>query len=252
MLGHFVDSIFLGYYRAAFVLISSFSALLPFSGVLLPIFTQIGGKRLKRGVQKSFKYLIIVAIPLTIGLMILSKYIIFLLYGKEYLPASVPLLFLSLLIIVTPLIALYSAIFQAKEKPMFLAKFAIISLLINIVLNYILIKTLLSISQQYAIIGAAIATLISNIFLLAVLMIKTNSYFKIRPSIKMILKSIFATAIMSAFLLVFMKFVNINLFSGALMVILGIIIYFFVIFLIKGLGKEDIDTFKLIIKKEEQ
>jgi O-antigen/teichoic acid export membrane protein len=249
MLGRFVDASYLGYYRVAFILVVSIAALLPFSGILLPIFTQIHGKRLDRGFQKSLRYLLILALPMSVGIIIISKYIILVLYGKEYLPASITLMVLSPLIIISPLILLYSTIFQAKEKPKLLANSAIISLLINISLNYFLIKILLGIGQNYALIGAGIATLVSNIFFLTVLIFKTNSNFKIKSDYKIIPKSAFATAIMAVFLLLFMRVIEINILSGAIMIFLAAIIYFSFMFLIKGLGKEDILLVKTLFKR---
>ncbi len=249
MLGRFVDAEYLGFYRAALTLVISLASLLPFSGVLLPIFTQIHGKRLDRGFEKSFGYLIILIIPMSIGLMFISKYVIFLIYGKEYLLASSSLLVLSSLIIISPLISLYSTIFQAKEKPKILAKFMLVSLVMNIILNYILIKLLLNISQEYALFGAGSATLISNIFFLVVLINKTKFQFKIKPDKRIILKSIFSTIAMAIFLFIFMKYVNINIFSGVIMIILAALIYFSVMFLIKGLIREDLNLLKIIFRK---
>jgi len=250
MLGHFVEAEYLGYYKAAFVLVASISSLLPFSGILLPIFTQIQGERLDRGFKRSLRYLIILAIPMSVGLIFISKYIILLFYGKEYLPASTPLLVLSILIIISPLISLYSTIFQARDKINLLVKFAIISLLMNIVLNYTLIKLLLNISPEYSIIGASIATLASNAFFLSALIIKTKSQFKIRLDNNIILKSIFATMMMSIFIFAFMKYVEIDILSGIVMIISSAIIYFLIIFLVKGLGKEEISLFKFMLHRK--
>lgn len=249
MLGRFVDAEYLGFYRAALTLVISISALLPFSGVLLPIFTQIHGKRLDRGFEKSLRYFVILAIPMVIGLMFIAKYVILLIYGKEYLLATSSLFVLSLLIIISPLVSLYSTLFQAKEKPKLLAKFVIISLIMNIVLNYILIKILLNISQEYAILGAGAATLISNFFFLGILIGKTKSQFKINLNKNPILKSILATAIMALFLLIFQSLIEMNILSGSVMIILSIIIYFSFMFLIKGLVKEDLNLLRNIFNK---
>ena len=249
MLGKFVDAEYLGYYRVALGLVVSISAILPFTGTLLPIFTQIHNRRLDRGFQKSFGYLIILIIPMSIGMMFISKHIILLIYGKEYLPAASSLLVLSILIVISPLISLYSTMFQAQEKPKILAKFMTISLVMNILLNYTLIKILLTISQEYAILGAGIATVISNVFFLGVLVSKTKSQFKIKIDKKIILKSIFSTIIMAIFLFAFMSYVDMNIFSGATMVILATIIYFSAMFFVKGITKEDINLFRTIFKR---
>ena len=239
ILGRFVDASYLGYYRVALGLVLSISGLLPFSGVLLPIFTQINGKRLDRGFTKSLRYLILLSIPMAVGLMFIAKYVLFLIYGEAYLPASPVLLILSPLIIIAPLVALYSTVFQAKEKPEILAKFILFSLIINIILNYILIKLLLNISQEYALIGASIATLISNIFLLNFLIIKTKSKFKIKLERNIIIKPVIATGIMALFLFVYNAYIDISIFSGLFEVLLGVVVYFGSLILIKGATKDD-------------
>lgn len=249
MLGRFVDAEYLGFYRAALTLVISISSLLPFSGVLLPIFTQIHGKRLDRGFEKSLRYFIILAIPMVVGLMFIAKYAILLIYGKEYLLATPSLFVLSFLIIISPVISLYSTLFQAKEKPRLLAKFMLISLVMNITLNYILIKILLNISQGYAILGAGVAILISNLFLLGILINKTKSQFNIKINKNPILKSILATAAMALFLWAFKNLIDIGIVSGTVMIILAAIIYLSFMFLIKGLRKEDLDLLNVLFKR---
>ncbi|MDP3992348.1 MAG: oligosaccharide flippase family protein [Nanoarchaeota archaeon] len=248
MLGRFVGAEYLGFYRAALTLVISISSLLPLS-VLLPIFTQINGKRLDRGFDKSFRYLMIFAIPMVIGLMFIAKYAILMIYGKEYLLATPSLFVLSFLIIISPITSLYSTLFQAKEKPKLLAKFVVISLVMNIILNYILIKILITISQEYAILGAGAAILISNLFFLGILISKTKSQFKIKINKNPILKSILATAVMALFLWTFQSYVDINIFSGAVMIIMAIVIYFSFMFLIKGINKEDVNLLKIVFRR---
>jgi O-antigen/teichoic acid export membrane protein len=251
MLGKFVDAEYLGYYRAALGLVVSISAILPFSGTLLPIFTQIHNKRLNRGFKKSLEYLVILIIPMAIGIAFLSKYIILLIYGEKYLIASSSLLLLSLLIIISPLISLFSTVFQAKEKPKTLAKFMAFSLILNIILNYILIKSFLSFGQEIAVLGAGTATIISNGFFLGVLTRKAKSQFKLDLGKKIILKALFATFIMAIFLFIFNRLTDLNLFLGFLEILLGILIYFSVLFLIKGITKEDLNLLKRVFRKKK-
>jgi len=249
MLGRFVDAEYLGFYRAALTLVISISSLLPFSGVLLPIFTQIHGKRLYHGFEKSLRYFIMLSIPMVVGLMFIAKYAIFYIYGKEYLLATSSLFVLSFLILISPLISLYSTLFQAKEKPKLLVKFVIISLVLNIILNYILIKILLTISQEYAVLGAGVAILISNLFLLGILISKTKSQFKIKINKNPILKSILATGIMALFLVIFKNLIDISIISGTVMIFLAVIVYFSFMFLIKGLVKEDLSLLKNLFRR---
>ncbi len=249
MLAKFVDAAYIGYYRAGLSLVLTLSSLLAFSGILLPMFTQINQRRIERGFQKTFKYTVMLTIPAAFGLMFVAKYFILAIYGTEYILATSSLYILSFLIITLPLVALYSVIFSAKEKPKFLAKFSVIALLVNIVLNYILIKSLVNISQEYAILGAGFATVISRAFYLSVLVIKTKTQFKLKAEKSPIIKSIIASIVMVAFLILFNYCVDMNLFLGIVEIILAILIYFGVLWLIRGIGKEDLELLKLLKPK---
>ena len=249
MLGKFVELSYLGYYRVALSLIITIASLFSLSGVLLPMFTQIDKKRFERGFQKTFRYLMLIAIPATAGVLFIGKYLIFTIYGKEYLLAVSSLYFLSILIITMPLIALYTIIFQSKEKPKILAKSVFITLIINVILNYVLIKYLLQFSQEYAIMGAGIATVASRLILLGILVVSTKNKFNLSVRGIDIRKPIFATLVMALFLLAFNSLVNINLFFGILEIILGAGIYFGTLILIKGVGKEDWRLVKSLFRK---
>ncbi|MFH1308549.1 MAG: flippase [Patescibacteria group bacterium] len=246
MLGKFVDAAYMGYYRAALGLVLSISAILSVAFILLPIFSQIDGERLKRGFVKVTKYVLIFAIPFVIGLLITSKFVIGLLYGSEYLPAIVPLWSLSFLILVVSLLYLYKPVFQAKEKAKIIAIVTVIALVINIVLNFILITWLIQYGQVYAILGAGIATTLSKLFLVICLAVKSKKEFGIKiPGINFV-KPLIASLIMIIFLIGFAYFIDINTFTGIVQIIGGIIIYFLSLFLIKGIRKEDFKLLKYL------
>jgi len=249
MLGKFVESSYLGYYRAALSLIITLASLFSLSAILLPMFTQIHKKRFERGFQKTFRYLMLIVIPATAGILFIGKHLIFAVYGKEYLLAVSSLYFLSVLIITMPLITLYTTILQSKEKTKILAKSVLISLIINIVLNFVLIKYLLQFSQEYAIIGVGISTVVSRVFLLGILIVSAKHQLNLNIKGIGFRKPIFATFIMALFLLIFNSLVNMNLFFGILEIILGAGIYFGILILIKGVGKEDWKLVRGLIRK---
>ena len=140
-------------------------------------------------------------------------------------------------------------LFSAKEKAKTLSEFVFLALVFNIILNYILIKSLLVISQEYAIIGAGMATVVSRLFLLGALSVKTKSQLKLKAKRSYIIKPIIASTVMVIFLVSFNYFVNMNLFFGIIEIFLGALIYFGVLWLIKGVGKEDFDLIKTLVKR---
>jgi len=246
MLGKFVEAAYIGYYRAALGLVLSIGAIISIRPLLIPVFTQINQKRLQRGVNKVAKYSLMLSIPAAVGLALIAKNFIQILYGKEYVLSAIPLYALSFLIIVASLISIYRPIFQAKEKPKTLAKYISIALVINIILNYILIKSLLTYGQEYAILGAGLATLFSRTFLLTALSRKGKSEFKIKISPNHYLKPILAALIMALFIIIFNNLINMNLILGIIQVLVAIIIYFAVMLLIKGITKQDIKLLRFI------
>ena len=249
MLGLFVDSIYLGYYRAALGLILTISAIFSFSTLLLPIFTKIDHQRFQRGFEKTFRYVILLAIPSFFGLIILSNYLIFVLYGIEYSPAIYSLYILSPIIIIAPLVALYSILFQAKAKVKILAHSISWSLILNILLNLVLILALLKINQTYAVIGAGLATVISRAFLLIFLIVKAKSQMKLTIPKKAIPKIIMASVIMSIVLISYYQLINVNIFNGILGLILGISSYFITLWIFKEIGADDLKLLKLLKNK---
>jgi stage V sporulation protein B len=249
MLGYFVETEFIGFYRVALSLVTTVASFFGFSSVLLPIFTQLNGDRFERAFDKVAKYSSILVIPSMFGLIIIAKYFILAIYGGEYLLATKSLYILSVFIFISPFVALYSSIFKAQEKIKTLAKVVVASLLMNIILNYFLIKSFLSISQEYAIVGAGIATAISRGFYLIYLANKSHKIFKTKLPWNTIIKSFFASFIMALFLIWFSSVVDMNIYFGILEIILGAGIYFAVMFLIKGIKGEDLNLLRGLIRR---
>ncbi len=250
MLGKFVDFSYIGYYRAALGLILTAASIFSFLGILFPIFTQIYGDRLERGFKKIFRYVVLLSIPTVFGTILFSKYLIFAIYGNDYSLSTSSLYILSILIFTAPIFELYSMLFKAKEKVKSLAKFIIIALFLNIILNYIFIKIFFELNQEYVIMGVAFATVLSRSFLLSLLILKTKSDFKIKIPGHYLLKPIIASIVMAIFIISFNSFFDINLFLGIIEILFSILIYFSTLWFIKGIDSEDVDFFKNLIKRD--
>lgn len=248
MLGKFVPLEYLGYYRAAMSLIVLVSSLFSVSGIFLTIFTQIKGIRFQRGFNKILRYMLILSVPATIGIIFIVKYLIKAIYGDSYILAAFSIYFLSSLILTTPLIELYSIIFQSKEKPKIVSKSILLSLVVNILLNILAIY-LFKNNPLYMVAGVALATSLSRILLLGLYIFYAKNEFNFKVRGIGLRTPIFATAIMSIFLLAFNHFVNMNLFLGIIEIILGAGIYIGILILIKGITKEDIELIKDLRRK---
>jgi O-antigen/teichoic acid export membrane protein len=172
MLGKFVEATFIAYYQAAFALLSSGIVLISFGGVLFPIFSRLKGVRLLNGLKKS----IMLTIPLSIAGIVFTYFIaslaVSLIYNAEYLPAVKILQALSILFLIDPIISIYSSFYISEGKSYLVAKVLVISTIVNILLNYILIKSLLPYGDYTAVFGAVIATIISRIVYLGLFVYK--------------------------------------------------------------------------------
>ncbi|MCP6719179.1 MAG: oligosaccharide flippase family protein [Patescibacteria group bacterium] len=176
MLGGFVFAGFLGYYKVSLSLVSALGPLISFSFVLLPIFSRMTGKKLENAFKKSFRITLLISLAALLFILIFSSPLIRIIYGTEYLPSINILRILSLLLISSPLISLYTIYFVAKGKPLVVTKILIISTIINIILNYIMIKSLIGYGDIFAVFGVAISTIVSRYFFLGGLIFSKKSF----------------------------------------------------------------------------
>ncbi len=251
MLGKFVPFEYLGYYRAAMSLTLTLASLLSLSWAFFPIFTQIKGSRFQRGFNKVIRYILMFSVPLIAAMIFLGKYFIKVIYGNEYLLGTLPMYFLSILIVTTPLIGLYSIIFQSKEKPKIVSNSVLLSLILNISLNALAIFLFRG-NPMSTIIGVSIATSVSRIFLLGLLAFYSKKEFDFKIRGIGLKAPIFSTIIMSLFLFLFNRFVDINFFFGVIEVILSIVIYFSCLFIFKGINKDDKILINELINKNKK
>jgi O-antigen/teichoic acid export membrane protein len=166
LLGHFVSSSFIGYYAVAFSIMGSSAIILVFSNVLFPIFARIGGKRLKRAFNKSFRIVLTLSIIAFLAILLFAPLIVKIIFGDDYLPAVPLLRLLSLLVISLPLTELYNSYLISRGNTKDVRRLILTSIFLNIVLTYLFITWLLDYGQLMATMGAAIATIISRYFYL--------------------------------------------------------------------------------------
>ena len=172
MLGRFVQAEFIGYYTAAFSLIGALTLLIGFAAiVVLPIFSRLKGKRLEEGFKKTIRITLLFSIGAFLLTVILSYFVILIIYGKEYILATNILRLLSILLFIIPILAIYQAYYISQAKPQTVAKILIMATILNIVLNYILITSLLPYGHLAAVYGAGTATIISQGFYLVMLVV---------------------------------------------------------------------------------
>jgi len=201
-----------------------------FVGLIMPLLSKYAfsqPEQFKKIFQKTLDMLIVFIIPLIIGLLILSLPLVVLIGGKEFSASALVLQILSLAIGLIFLGNLFGCSIIALNKQKIGAWIYFGGMVFNVIANLIFIP-------KYSYLGAAMTTVFTELLvtvLMFVLIWKTISYF---PSLKIIFKTLFAGLTMGA---VIYYFQNWNLF---LLIGLGAVIYVGMLYLIKGITKEEI------------
>lgn len=235
---HSIDPIVdVGIYNVAYKILEGlifFPAM--FVGLIMPLLSKFAFSSLeefKKIFQKTLDVLIIFIIPLVIGLIILSSPIVLLIGGGQFKASAPVLQILSIAIGLIFLGNLFGHSIIALNKQKIGAWIYLGGMVFNVATNLIFIP-------KYSYFGAA-ATTVATELLVTILMIyliyKTIHYF---PRFN-IFKPLFAGLIMFGFLYLLRGW-NLFLLVGG-----GIIIYFAVLYLIKGIRKEEL---LLLVKKE--
>ena len=174
-------------------------------------------------IKKSLVFLSAIALPLIAGGLILSREIILFLFGQEYLASAkifslliLVIFFLYFIIIFSHLLFAYN--FQKKN-----ALFLSLSALVNVFLNFILIS-------KFSIVGAALATLFSQIFCFFLFLFEVKKIEKTWPITFFDLRKIFFASLLMAVFLYLLKFFS---FPLPILIFLGALIYLFFLFLFR-------------------
>jgi O-antigen/teichoic acid export membrane protein len=190
----------------------------------------------KKVYERSFKYFIILGIPIAGLSTVLASKIILLLYGTAYLP-SVPAL--QILIWTVPIIFLtylWGTLFISIDRQDLVLKITFISMVFNIVLNLLLIPV-------YGFMGAALATVLTEV-LAFIFLYHYSSILICKINLKSyIFKPVLATIIVCFLALKF----DLNIF---IVIIISLILYLVLLIGFKTFSKQDIDIFKKLINRE--
>jgi stage V sporulation protein B len=164
MLGRYVSSEFIGYYGAAFSLVSSAMVIISFGIVAVyPIFTKMHGARLKKAFKKVYLFNFFMSLCVAVFAFFSAKYLLMIVYGSAFLPATIYLKLLSPVLLIGTIIGVYTGYFISMGRTKIVAGVLVFSTILNIVLNYIFITRGLRIGFSMAVIGACVATIISKI-----------------------------------------------------------------------------------------
>jgi len=232
-----------GWYNAAYNIIFGLT-FIPWSyiGAVFPVmsryFNSSKDSLFKLGV-KSFKYLTIVGFPISIGVTLLASRIMSLLYGEEYANGVLALQILIWSFFAMCLCGTLTATLNSMNKQRIVAIGMSITVVLNIILNFILIP-------KYSLMGAAVATLVVCVFEFFFELYYTRKYaFKLMLKGQDIIKIIAINLLLGLFIF----YVDTRL---SITITLSIVIYTALILLAKVISKEDIKIIKDIISTKQR
>jgi O-antigen/teichoic acid export membrane protein len=226
-----------GWYNAAYRLI--FVLMLIPTAVVSSIFPVISRlyvsskNSVRLAYEISFKYLLIIGLPIAVGTTILADRIILLIYGKEFSHSIIALQILIWVALLMFLTYLLGNTLGAVDKQRKVLQVTGIGAVVNVVLNLLLIPRL-------SYVGASIVTVATEGVVFVLLFYFVSKYLHRIPLPKYIMKPLLASSIMgvSVFYLE-----EISLLGS---IPIAIFIYFTVLYFIRTISQEDINLFMQI------
>lgn len=227
-----IDKSEVGYYEQAQKIVKLLLTLATSLGtVMMPriasTFARGNRKKVKEYMNKSFAFIMMIAMPLTFGIISTAHNFVPLFYGPGYEKVT------PLLCVISPIIILIGLsnvtgtqyLLPTKQQNKYTIS-VIIGATINFILNFILIK-------KYASLGASIATVFAEFSVTLVQFILIRKEIKMGDIIKMTYKYLISSIIMFYISMLVSHFITNNLLSILAQVAISIISYFGVLILLK-------------------
>jgi O-antigen/teichoic acid export membrane protein len=243
MLSSMKGDIVVGWYSAAYRLLEVMMFVpATFGGSIFPVFSKFyvsSHESFKLAYKKSFEYLSIIALPISMGTTILAEKIIFMIYADNYGPSinvlriliwTVPVIFLSYFM---------GTMLASINKQTLSVKINFLNMILNILMNLVLIP-------KYSMGGAAIATVITSSAALLMGFYFISKFVYRFPLFWFALKLAIANTMMGLFIL---YFIDINI---LLLVSLSATIYIVMLILLNVFSNEDVIIVQRIIHRNKR
>lgn len=230
-----------GWYNAAYKALDALyfipSAIIT---ALFPVMSRLhteNKKLLQTIYKKAFRYLIILAIPITTGTTLLADKIITLTYGNAFIqstPALQILIWAEAAIFIS---SLTGYLLNATNKQTYFTITTAAAAIINVILNIALIPLI-------GYLGAAIATVATEIAVVTALYLQARKNGYTADLAKALPKPIIAAAAMAS------TITFLNHMPLLALIPIGAATYFSALWLIKGIGKEEAELIMGLAKKQ--
>jgi O-antigen/teichoic acid export membrane protein len=198
----------------------------------------ISQSSLRVAIEKYFKYMVILALPIAVGTTLVADRIILLVFGQGYTQSIIALQILVWTVVLTFAGAAFVKMFESTNRQIVVARVSGICMAANIILNLLLIP-------RFSYVGASIATLVTELILVgAILVLGYRTRYGVSRGrlIGNTLRITISSLVMGAFV---WYFGNLNL---LVLVVLATLLYFGLLYLTKVIDKEDLSLLRQATK----
>lgn len=231
MLSFLVGDYSTGLYKSAYNIIYVFTTFfVVYQSVIFPVMSKFfkeSQNLLKISFELSVKYLLLIILPVSVGILFYASPIVNLIYSTKYSLASVPVQILIWAVSFLFVNGAASTLLNAISKESTVTKIYIFAAIANVILNLILIPIF-----DYN--GAAIATVLSEIFI-SILIIHSIFKTNYKPEISL-LKNVIKLIVSSICLGFVFYYLNISL---LLAIPIGLVTYVILLFLTRSIDEND-------------
>ncbi len=190
--------------------------------------------------EKSFKYLLILAVPIAVGTTLLADKIILLIFGLEYYRSVIALQILVWSTVFAFASGVFGQLFNSVNRQIITTKVVAIGAVLNVVMNLILIP-------KYGLTGASIATVATSFVNFALFFIWSRRIgygISIRKLINIIAVVSISSGVMCVPIIYFKDFYILALIP------LSALVYFIVLLIIRGIDREDVTLFRSVFGRQ--
>jgi O-antigen/teichoic acid export membrane protein len=209
---------------------------IPFFPLLIKFYHTKELQELKKIIDNIVRIIALIAVPIFVGGVLLSKEIILLLFGEKYLGGHVSFAILMIYILILFIREIYGYCLNAWNLERKYLKIVFISSMVNLILNLVF-------TRYYGMNIAAIITVLSEVINLFLMRRFANNVLKIHV-LKQFRNTLVPTIIMGVAIIV-LKYLNINVLVN---VFVAMIIYFAAVIKFKYISIEEL---RMLISKKE-
>lgn len=194
LIGYFLGEVALGYYAIAYRILEVMTQLLvkTVDKVALPTFSrlQTEPERFRSLFYKTTQFTSLIAFPTYLGVVIFAPELIVTLFGKQWIPATIPMQILALEGILLAVSLFHKSVFMSMGKPSWTVKVSLLNATANLIACLIAVR--------WGIVAVASAYVTSSYLVFPVSQWAVNRLIKLEPMIflRQFITPLFSSAIM--------------------------------------------------------